>query len=82
MGFCIEVKLRILHGCLIGDSMGYKTFYGPRGSSSTKHILVSEDLLHTLDFINVMPPTELSYHCVVGSAMNIDTIIMEQKWHW
>ena len=50
LDFCIEAKLRILNGRLIGDSMGYKTFYGARGSSSIDYILVSEDLLHTFDF--------------------------------
>ena len=45
--------------------MGYKFFYGPRESSSTDYILMSEDLQHTFGFINVMPPNELSDNCVV-----------------
>ena len=59
--------------------MGYKTFYGPRGSSFIDYILVSEDLLHTFALINAIPLTELFDHCVVMSAVNSDTIIMEQN---
>ena len=44
------------------DSVGYKTFYGPRRSSFVDYIPDSEDLLYTFDFINVMPSTELSDH--------------------
>ena len=45
--------------------MGYNFFYGPRVSSSIDYILMSEDLQHTFDFINVMSPNELSDNCVV-----------------
>ena len=62
----------------MGGSVGYQTFYGPRGSSSIDYILVSENLLHTFDFINVMLSTGLSDRCVVCSTMLIDTSIMEK----
>ena len=47
LDFCNGSKLCILNGRLMDDAVGYKTFYGPRGSGSINYILVSEDQLHT-----------------------------------
>ena len=71
LDFCIEGKLRILNGRHMRDSVAYKTFYGPRGSSSIDYKLVSKELLHRFDFINVMPPADLFDYFVVWFAMNI-----------
>lgn len=66
---CIESQLRILNGRMLGDSLGYYTYYGPRGNSTIDYFVVSNDLLSKFSFVNVMPPTELSDHCVIQSAI-------------
>ena len=45
---CIETKLRILNGRVDGDSLGYNTYYSPRGSSNVDYFLASEDIFHDL----------------------------------
>ena len=67
--FCIETKLRILNGRIFGDSLGYNTYFGRRGSSTIGYFIVSENLFEAFDFINVCPPNELSDHSVVWCGM-------------
>ena len=69
---CIESKLRILNGRMIGESLGYNTYFSPRGSSSIDYFILSEDLIYEFDIINVCPPTELSDHCVIWCDMKTD----------
>ena len=83
----IESKLRIVNGRIMGDSLGYKTYYGPRGSSSIDFIIAAEELFNYFLFINVMPPTELSDRCVVWCGMkmkvhcNCDTDRLDIEHH-
>ena len=63
LDLCIESKLRMLNGRIMGDSLGYNTYYGPRGSSCIDYIIAAEELFNYFMFINVMPSTELSDHC-------------------
>ena len=62
----------ILNGRMIGDSLGYNTYIGPRGSSSIDYFFISEDLIYEFDFINVCLLTELSDHCVIWCGMKTD----------
>ena len=57
---------------MTGDSLGYNTYFGPRGSSSIDYFIVSEVLVYGFDFINVCPPTELFDHCVIWCGMKTD----------
>ena len=66
---CIKSKLRILNGRILSDSLGYNTYFGPRGSSTIDYIVVSENLFDLFNFINVRPPNELSDHCVIWCGM-------------
>jgi hypothetical protein len=50
---CIETKLRILNGRIDGDSLGYRTYYSPRGSSTVDYIICSEYILHDFVFFNM-----------------------------
>lgn len=59
---------------MIGDSLGYNTFFGPRGSSTIDYFIVSEDLFHEFSFINVRPPNELSDHCILWCGLKRDMI--------
>ena len=68
---CIEFKLRFLNGRFVGDSLGYHTYYGPRGSSAIDYFTVSEDLFYVFSFVNILPPSELSDHSVIWSGLNI-----------
>lgn len=67
--FCIETKLRILNGRIEGDSLGYHTYYCPRGSSSIDYFLVSEDIFQDFLFLHVFPPNELSDHSLIWSGL-------------
>ena len=62
---------------MIGDSFGYNTFCGPRGSSIIDSIIISEDLFYEFDFITVSPPNELSDHCVVWYCFKTDVTYSE-----
>ena len=74
LDLCIETRLRILNGRFIGDSVGYNTYFGPRGSSTIDYVIVSEDVFHSFSFIKLMPPTELSDHCIIWCGLNADVV--------
>lgn len=66
---CIETKLRILNGRVIGDSLGYNTYYSPRGNSTVDYFIVSEDIFYEFVFMNVLPPNELSDHSILWACL-------------
>ena len=74
---CIESKLRILNGRIIGDSLGYNTYFGHRGSSTIDYFIVSENLFNVFDFIKVRPPTEMSDHSVIWCGMKTNVTYTE-----
>ena len=55
----------------MGDSLGYRTYYGPRGSRTVDYFIASEDLFHVFSFVNTLPPSELSGHSVIWTGLNI-----------
>lgn len=72
---CIETKLRILNGRVDGDSLGYNTYYSPRGSSNLGYFLASEDIFHDFIFVHVFQPNELSDIVFIGLGCKIFVII-------
>ena len=70
----IETKLRILNVRNDGDSLGYRTYYSPRGSSAIDYIICSEDILHDFVFLHVFPPNELSDHSIIWAGFNYNII--------
>jgi hypothetical protein len=66
---CFETQLRILNGRVDGDSLGYNTYYSPRGSSRIDIFLASEDILHDFILLHVFQPNELSDHSVVWAGL-------------
>lgn len=79
LDICIESKLRILNGRIFGDSLGYNTYFGPRGSSTIDYFVVSENLFDSIDFINVRPPNELSDHSVIWCGMKTNVTYTEMN---
>jgi hypothetical protein len=71
---CIETKLRMLNVRNDGDSLGYRTYYSPRGSSAIDYIICSEDILHDFVFLHVFPPNELSDHSIIWAGFNYNII--------
>jgi hypothetical protein len=70
----IETKLSILNGRIDGDSLGYRTYYSPRGSSTVDYIICSDDILHDFVFVHVFPPNELSDHSIIWAGFNNNII--------
>ena len=62
---CIESKIRILNGRVMGDSLGSYTYYSSQGKSCIDYVISSENIVHMFNFINVLPPNELSDHCII-----------------
>ena len=44
------------------------------GSSTIDNVIISEDLFHSFSLINVLSPTELSYHCSIWCGLNADVV--------
>ena len=44
------------------------------GSSTIDYVIISEDLFHSFSLINVLSPTELSYHCSIWCGLNADVV--------
>ena len=55
----------------MGDTLGYHTYYGTRGSSTTDYFIASEDLFHVFSFVNTLPSSELFDHSVIWTGLNI-----------
>ena len=69
---CIESKLRILNGRVVGDYLGSYTFHNSLGKSSIDYVITSEDIVNSFAFLNVLPPNELSDHCIVWFSLKCD----------
>jgi len=67
---CIESKIRILNGRVMGDSLGSYTYYSSQGKSCIDYVISSENIVHMFNFINVLPPNELSDHCIIWFSLN------------
>jgi hypothetical protein len=65
---CIESKIRILNGRVMGDSLGSFTYYCTQGKSCIDYI-VSEDIVNSFNFLHVLPPNELSDHCIIWFSL-------------
>ena len=72
---CIESKIRILNGRVMGDSLGNFTYYSSQGKSCIDYVISSENIVHMFNFINVLPPNELSDHCIVWCSINCQNYI-------
>lgn len=77
---CKTYRLSILNGRFLGDSQGYFTFFNTNGSSTVDYILASSQLYHKVEHFNVLPPTEISDHCLITANihMNIDVLCNEK----
>ena len=69
---CRESRLRILNGRVAGDCLGNFTFYNTNGQSTNGYWIVSETLLNKVEFFNILPPNELSDHCIIRTSFNFD----------
>ena len=68
---CIESKIRTLNNRVMGDSLGSFTYYCTQGKSCVDYIIVSEDIVNNLNFLHVLPPNELSDHCIIWFSLKI-----------
>ena len=66
---CVQCRLRILNGRSLGDSQGYFTCHRPQGSSAVDHMLLSEEMLHRVQFFHVYEKLDLSDHCKISMMM-------------
>ena len=76
---CRESRLRILNGRVTGDCLGNFTFYNTNGQSTIDYCIVSETLLSKVEFFNVLPPNELSDHCIITTSFNFDCYVDENS---
>jgi exonuclease III len=68
---CIQSKIKILNGRVMGDSLGSFTYYCTQGKSCIDYIVVSEDIVNSFNFLHVLPPNELSDHCIIWFSLKI-----------
>ncbi|CAG2226863.1 unnamed protein product [Mytilus edulis] len=61
--------MRILNGRAMGDSLGNFTYFCPNGRSNIDYVIVSEDIVNSFPFLHVLPPNELSDHCIVWFSL-------------
>lgn len=66
---CKTYQLRILNGRFLGDSLGYYTFFNSNGKSMIDYMLTSTDLFHDVEYFNILPPNELSDHCLLSTGI-------------
>lgn len=62
---CKSCQLRIVNGRFLGDSLGYFTFFNTNGKSTIDYMLVSQDLMYSINSFVVNPPSYLSDHCLI-----------------
>jgi hypothetical protein len=73
---CKTYQLRILNGRFLDDSLGYYSFFSSNGKS-TIIILVSTELFYDIMYFNILPPSELSDHCLINAAIKTRSIEKE-----
>ena len=66
---CVQCRLRILNGRTLGDSQGYFTCHRPQGSSTVDYMVLSEEMLHRVQFFLVHDKLDLSDHCKISMQM-------------
>jgi exonuclease III len=71
---CIQSRLRILNGRLIGDSTGRFTCHRPQGSSVVDFMIASEELLDRLKYFQVHDKLTLSDHCKISTLLACNII--------
>lgn len=58
---------------VLGDSVGNFTYFDQLGGCSlVDYMIVSEDILHSISYFNVMYPNEWSRHCIISAGININ----------
>lgn len=66
---CIQSRLRILNGRTLGDSQGLFTCHRPQGSSTVDYMILSEEMIHRVQFFTVHDKRDLSDHCKISMQM-------------
>jgi len=77
LDLCKCSEHRIVNGRLLGDSIGYYTFFSPQGCSVVDYILAREDLLKRFRYLRVQPEIHLSDHSLLSLGMTADKPVEE-----
>lgn len=63
---CVQCRIRILNGRTLGDTQGYFTCHRPQGSSTVDYMIISEELMHRVQYFHVHTKLDLSDHCKIS----------------
>ena len=74
---CISSGIRILNGRHNGDPSGKLTCYTPRGCSVVDYVVMSENLLYTVEEFSISDLPIYSDHCALHFAMNIPLLLRD-----
>jgi len=66
---CVQCRVRILNGRTLGDSQGLFTCHRPQGCSTVDYMILSEEMLHRVQFFYVHNKLDLSDHCKISMQM-------------
>lgn len=66
---CVQCRIRILNGRTLGDTQGHFTCHRPQGSSTIDYMIMSEELLHRVQYFQVHSKLDLSDHCMISMQM-------------
>lgn len=74
LDLCIASQLRVLNGRFIGDMLGNMTCYQPNGTIIVDYALANVDLVHFVNFFQVLDPY-LSDHAQIAVYLNCNMLI-------
>ena len=77
INLCISSGIRILNGRHNGDPSGKFTCYTPRGCSVVDYVVMSENLLYTVEEFSISDLPVYSDHCTLHFAMNIPLLLRD-----
>lgn len=80
LSLCKTSGLRILNGRTVGDTLGCCTCYSPNGVPSViDYMLASASLLSNIEYFHVNPPSDLSIHCMLSTAITATFTYNQQE---
>ncbi len=69
--FCLQNRLKILNGRILGDLIGKFTCFKHNGNSTVDYIIISEDFISKVNYFKVKPLTLFSDHCQIFVNLNL-----------
>jgi hypothetical protein len=71
ISLCKDMRLKLLNGRFLGDSLGLFTFHNTNGQSTVDYMLATTRLFYDVQHFIVKPPVAFSDHCLSSVFLEV-----------